>query len=71
VFSCTKKKIPKNYDASEFSWEEKLIAPLVAAPNGEMRKWEDKGTEHKCLTTGYGCNCNAKEKTIIFCKQIG
>jgi hypothetical protein len=33
---------------------------LIAAPNGEMRKWKDKGTEHKCLTTGYTCNCNAK-----------
>jgi hypothetical protein len=21
-----------------FSWEEKLVAPLIAAPNGEMRK---------------------------------
>ncbi len=53
-----------------FSWEEKLVAPLIAAPNGEMRKWEDKGTEHECLTTGYACNCNAKEMTILFCKQI-
>jgi hypothetical protein len=54
-----------------FSWEEKLVAPLIAAPNGEMHKWEDKGTEHKCLTTGYACNCNAKEITILFCVQIG
>ncbi len=23
------------------------------------------------LTTGYACNCNAKEITILFCKQIG
>jgi hypothetical protein len=56
---------------SQFSWEEKLVAPLIAAPNGEMRKWEDKGTEHKCLTTGYKCNCNTIEITILFCKQIG
>ncbi len=28
-------------------------------------------TEHKCLTIGYVCNCNAKEITILFCKQIG
>jgi hypothetical protein len=54
-----------------FSWEEKLVAPLIAAPNGEMCKWEDKGTEHKCLTTGYTCNCNTKEIPILFCKQIG
>jgi hypothetical protein len=23
------------------------------------------------MTTGYVCNCNAKEITILFCKQIG
>jgi hypothetical protein len=28
-------------------------------------------TEQKSLTTGYACNCNAKEITILFCKQIG
>jgi hypothetical protein len=26
------------YSYLQFSWEEKLVAPLVAAPNGEMRK---------------------------------
>jgi hypothetical protein len=26
------------YDVWGFSWEEKLVAPLIAAPNGEMRK---------------------------------
>jgi hypothetical protein len=26
------------YGYLQFSWEEKLIAPLIAAPNGEMRK---------------------------------
>jgi hypothetical protein len=56
---------------SSFFLGGKLVAPLIAAPNGEMRKWEDKGTEHKCLTTGYACNCDAKEITILFCKQIG
>ncbi len=45
--------------------------PLIAAPNGKMRKWEDTGTEHKCLATGYACNCNAKEITTLLCKQIG
>jgi hypothetical protein len=53
-----------------FSWEEKLVAPLIAAPNGEMLKWEDKGTEHKCLTTGYACNCNAKEITFFFANKL-
>jgi hypothetical protein len=28
-------------------------------------------TEQKSLTTGYVCNCNAKEIAILFCKQIG
>jgi hypothetical protein len=26
------------YGYLQFSWEEKLVAPLIAAPNGEMRK---------------------------------
>jgi hypothetical protein len=59
------------YGHLQFFWEEKLVAPLIAASNGEMRKWEDKRTEQKCLTTGYACNCYAKEITILFCKQIG
>jgi hypothetical protein len=28
-------------------------------------------TEQKSLTTGYLCNCNAKEITILFFKRIG
>ncbi len=79
VLELTQRGFPTNlpprwlalYGYLQFSWEEKLVAPLIAAPNGEMRKWEDKRTEHKCLTTGYACNCNAKEITILFCKQIG
>jgi hypothetical protein len=79
VLELTQRGFPTNrplrwlalYGYLQFSWEEKLVAPLIAAPNGEMRKWEDKGTEPKCLTTGYVCNCNAKEITIRFCKQIG
>jgi hypothetical protein len=27
--------------------------------------------DQKSLTIGYACNCNAKEITILFCKQIG
>jgi hypothetical protein len=30
-----------------------------------------KRTEQKSLTKGYACNCNAKEITILSCKQIG
>jgi hypothetical protein len=26
------------YGYLQFSWEEKLVAPLIAAPNGDMRK---------------------------------
>jgi hypothetical protein len=26
------------YGYLQFSWEEKLVAPLIAAPNGEMRE---------------------------------
>ncbi len=28
-------------------------------------------TEQKSLTTGYACNCNANDITILLCKQIG
>jgi hypothetical protein len=28
----------RNFRIWQFSWEEKLVAPLIAAPNGEMRK---------------------------------
>ena len=31
------------YGYLQFKWEEKLVAPLIAAPNGEMRKLDDKG----------------------------
>jgi hypothetical protein len=79
VLELTQRGFPTNhpprwlalYGFLQFSWEEKLVLPFIAAPNGEMRKWEDKGTEHKCLTTGYACSWNAKEITILVCKQIG
>jgi hypothetical protein len=35
--------------------------------NAQMRR---QRTEQKSLTTGYVCNCNAKEITVLFCKQI-
>ncbi len=55
VLELTQRVFPTNcpprwltlYGYLQFSWEEKLVAPLIAAPNGEMRKWEDKGTDHK------------------------
>ncbi len=73
VLELTQRGFPTNrpprwlalYGNLQFSWEEKLVVPLIAVPNGEMR------TEHKCLTTGYVCNCNEKEISILFCKQIG
>ncbi len=39
-----------------------------------MEKGANRETKGQCigtLTTGYACNCNAKEITILFCKQIG
>ena len=39
-----------------------------------MEKCANRKTKVQCigaLTTGYACNCNAKEITILFCKQIG
>ncbi len=54
----------------QFSWEEKLIAPLIATPN------VDKAIENKKIgksyATGYRCNsCLQKGITILFCKQVG
>jgi hypothetical protein len=37
----------------------------------ETAQMRRQRTEQKSLTTGYVCNCNAKEITILFCKQIG
>jgi hypothetical protein len=54
----------------QFSWEEKLFAPLTAAPNGDYANEKTKDSAKKSLTTGFTCNCNAKEITILFCKQI-
>ncbi len=78
VLELTQRGFPTNcplrwlalYGYLQFSWEEKLVAPLIAAPNGEMCKWEDKWTEHKCLTTCYMCNCNAKEIKILFANKL-
>jgi hypothetical protein len=39
-----------------------------------MEKCTNRKTKGQCigaLTTGYACNCNAKDITIFFCKQIG
>jgi hypothetical protein len=48
VLELTQRGFPTNcppqwlalYGYLRFSCEEKLVAPLIAAPNGEMRKWE-------------------------------
>ncbi len=58
------------YGYLQFSWEEKLVVSLIAAPNGECTNEKTKDRA-KSLTTGYTCNCNAKEIAILFCKQIG
>ncbi len=39
-----------------------------------MEKCANRKTKGHCigaLAIGYACNCNAKEITILFCKQIG
>jgi hypothetical protein len=54
-----------------FSWEEKLVAPLIATPNVD-KAVEDKNGRQKSYATGYTCNlCLQKGITILFCKQIG
>jgi hypothetical protein len=57
---------------SLFSWEKKLVAPLDCS-TCLMEKCANRKTKDRAknLTTGYACNCNAKEITILFCKQIG
>jgi hypothetical protein len=56
----------------EFSWEEKLVAPLIATPNDVDRAIEDKKDGQKSYATGYTCNSRLQKGiTILFCKQIG
>ena len=38
-----------------------------------MEKCANRKTKGQCigaLTTGYACNCNAKEITILFCNKL-
>ncbi len=54
-----------------FSWEEKLVAPLIATPNVD-RAIEDKKDGQKSYATGYTCNSRLhKGITTLFCKLIG
>ncbi len=54
-----------------FSWEEKLVAPLIATPNVD-KAVEDKNGRQKSYATGYTCNSRSHKGIIIlFCKQIG
>ncbi len=56
---------------NKFSWEEKLVAPLIATPNVD-RAIEDKKDGQKSYATGYTCNSRLQKGiTILFCKQIG
>ncbi len=53
-----------------FSWEEKLVAPLIAAPNVESNTRQND--RQKSYATGYMCNSRLQKGiTILFCKQIG
>ena len=50
----------------------KLVAPLIAAPNGEYAtKGEDRQEGQKSMTTGYARNSNCEKDNNFFCKQIG
>jgi hypothetical protein len=54
-----------------FSWEEKLVAPLIATPNVD-KAIEDKKDGQKSYATGCMCNSRLQKGiTILFCKQIG
>jgi hypothetical protein len=57
----------------QFSWEEKLVVPLIATPNVDVDKAvEDKNGRQKSYATGYTFNSRShKGITILFCKQIG
>ncbi len=56
---------------TQFSWEEKFIAPLIATPNVD-RAIEDKKDGQKSYATGYTCNSRLQKGiTVLFCKQIG
>ncbi len=49
-----------------FSWEEKLVAPLIATPNVD-RAIEDKKDGQKSYITGYMCNSRLQKGiTILF-----
>ena len=56
---------------TRFSWEEKLVAPLIATPNVD-KAVEDKNDRQKSYATGYTCNSRLQKGiNILFCKQIG
>ncbi len=48
-----------------FSWEEKLVAPLIATPNVD-RAIEDKKDVQKSYATGYTCNSRLQKGLTIF-----
>jgi hypothetical protein len=50
-----------------FSWDEKLVARLIAAPIVD-NALEDK-TKAKSMNTGFTCNSIADKRTIPFCNN--
>jgi hypothetical protein len=53
-----------------FSWEEKLVAPLIATPNVD-KAIEDKNGRQKSYTTGYTCNSRLQKGiTILFANKL-
>ena len=54
-------------------WEEKLVAPLIAAPNGQCAtKEEDRRERQECSTTDYTTRVTliAKRITILFANKL-
>ncbi len=62
--------LPEFSSFDSFSWEEKLVAPLIATPNVD-RAIEDKTDGQKSYATGYTCNSRLQKGiTILFANKL-
>ena len=55
----------------KFSWEEKLVAPLIATPNVDKANRRQKEIGKKATLQATRVIQLAERNTILFCKQIG
>ncbi len=53
----------------QFSWEEKLVAPLIATPNVD-KAIEDKWIGKKNYATGYMCNSGLQKGITFFANKL-